>query len=185
MNAKISVSVSNLCWNDHIFVIYNLHDCTFKFNCVRFWMKWNHGWNEIWMKQWLKTRSEESASANIFLELPLTNSHIIFEWMQYHNTDHTLTFIHWLTVHLTLLTLTIMTLPLEQNSEAATGDVLKNLSNFTGKRLCWSLIFTMLQAFGPATLLKDSCIGVFLWNLRNFKNTYFEEHLWTTAPAYL
>ena len=42
------------------------------------------------MKPWLKTRSDESACANIFVELPLTNSGIIFE---YHTIDHILTFI--------------------------------------------------------------------------------------------
>ena len=29
----------------------------------------------------------------------------------------------------------------------------KNFANFTGKRLCWSLLFTKLQAFRAATLL--------------------------------
>ena len=36
--------------------------------------------------------------------------------------------------------------------------------------------------FIKTTLLKkDSNTGVFLWNLQKFKNTYFEEHLRTTA----
>ena len=52
----------------------------------------------IWMKPYLKTRSDKSAFANIILELPLTNA-----------IDHTLTFIHWLLIHLILLTLTILT----------------------------------------------------------------------------
>ena len=73
-----------------------------------------------------------------------------------------------------LLTLTILTQLLEQNSEAATGGVLKNFANFTGKHLCWSLFFTKLQAFRPATLLKrDSYTGVFLWNLRNSEEQLF------------
>ena len=38
--------------------------------------------------------------------------------------------------------------------------VLKNCANSTGKHLCWSLFLIKLQVF---------------------KNTYFEEHLWTTA----
>ena len=72
-----------------------------------------------------------------------------------------------------LLALTILTQPLEQNSEAAAGDVLKIFPNFTEKHLCWSLFFKKLQAFRPATLLKkDSYTGVFLLNLRNS-----EEHL--------
>ena len=72
-----------------------------------------------------------------------------------------------------LLTLTILTQPPEQNSEAAAGGVLKIFAVFTGKRLYWSLFLKKLQAFRPATLLKrDSYAGVFLWNLRNS-----EEHL--------
>ena len=55
-------------------------------------------------------------------------------------------------------------------------DVLKNLANFTEKHLCWSL-FLILK--------RDSNTPIFLWNLRNFKNTYFEEHLRTTASAYI
>ena len=42
-----------------------------------------------------------------------------------------------------LLTLTIMTQPSEQNSEAVKG-----------KSVCWSPFFTNLEAFRPATLLK-------------------------------
>ena len=39
-----------------------------------------------------------------------------------------------------------------------------------------------MQAFRPAALLKrDSNTWVFLRILRIFKNTYFEEHLWTAA----
>ena len=44
--------------------------------------------------------------------------------------------------------------PLEQNSKAATRGVFKNFTNFTEKHLCWSLFFTKLQVFRPATLLK-------------------------------
>ena len=81
------------------------------------------------------------------------------EWIQHHTMDHTLTLIHWLLIHLILLTLTILTQPPEQNSEAAAGHVLKNFANFTGKHLCWSL-FPKLQAFRPATPLKtDSYTG--------------------------
>ena len=53
---------------------------------------------------------------------------------------------------------------------------------FTGKHLYRSLFLIKLQAWRPATLLKcDSNTGVFLWNLRNFYNTSFEEHIRTTA----
>ena len=47
--------------------------------------------------------------------------------------------------------------------------VLKNLRNFTGKHLCWSLFLIKLQTFRPATLLRrETKTGFFLWNLRNF-----------------
>ena len=88
--------------------------------------------------------------------------------MQHHANDHTLTFIQWLLIY--LLTL------------RNTGGVLKIFANFTGKHLCWSLFFTKLQAFRPATLLKiDSYTSAFLWNLRNS-----EEHLfWRTSERLL
>ena len=47
-------------------------------------------------------------------------------------------------------------------------------------------LFNNLQDWVTETLLKrDSKTGVFLWNLRNFKNTYFEEYLLTTAPVFI
>ena len=50
------------------------------------------------------------------------------------------------------------------------------------KHLCWSLFFKKLLVFRPPNLSKrDSNTDTFLWNLQNFKNAYFEEHLWTTA----
>ena len=52
--------------------------------------------------------------------------------------------------------------------------VLKYFANFTGKLLCWILFSVKLQVFRPVTLLKrDSSTGVFLWNLQNFKSTFF------------
>ena len=49
--------------------------------------------------------------------------------------------------------------------------VLKNLTMFTGKPLCWSLFLIKLQAKRPATLFKRDC------NTEVFQNIYFEEHL--------
>ena len=86
--------------------------------------------------------------------------------------------IHWLfyIIHNYILTLTILTQPPEQNSEATAGGVLKNFANSTGKHLCWSLFLKKLQAFRPTTLLKrDSYTGVFLWNLRNFEEDLFRK----------
>ena len=53
--------------------------------------------------------------------------------------------------------------------------VFKNLSNFTGKNLSWSVF--KLQAFRPL-LQRDFNSGAFLWNLLDF-----EEHLQVTAPG--
>ena len=45
-------------------------------------------------------------------------------------------------------------------------------------------LFNKVAGLRPGTLLKrDSNTGVFLWILRNFKNTYFEEHLSTGASS--
>ena len=83
-----------------------------------------------------------------------------------------------LLIHLMLLTLTIMTQPSEQNSEAGKG-----------KSLCWSLFFTKLEAFRPATLLKkrqkEAPTQVFpgeIWG--TLKNNCFAENLWTTDSVY-
>ena len=91
--------------------------------------------------------------------------------MQHHTTDHTLiTYTSYM-----LLTLTIMTKPPEQNLEAVTGDVFKNFANFTGKHLCWSFFFTKLQAFRPATLLKETPTQVFSCEICEIhKNTYLK-----------
>ena len=56
--------------------------------------------------------------------------------------------------------------------------VLKNLENFTGKHVCWSLFSIKLRAFRPATSLKrDSNTGVFLRILRNVLKNLF----WRTS----
>ena len=52
--------------------------------------------------------------------------------------------------------------------------VLKNVTNFTGKHLCWSFILMKLQARRLATLLKgDSNTGVFLVKFAKFLRTPF------------
>ena len=44
----------------------------------------------------------------------------------------------------------------------------------TGKQLCWSLFFIKLEPWRPAISLKrNSNIGVFLWNFRNFRKHFF------------
>ena len=60
--------------------------------------------------------------------------------------------------------------------------VLKNFTIFTGTHLFWSLPSTDLRASRNTTFFKrDSNTGIFLWILQNFKNTYFDESLWTIA----
>ena len=52
---------------------------------------------------------------------------------------------------------------------SAKNGALKNLWNFTGKNLCWSLFLIKLQTFRPVTLLRrDSNTGFFVWNLQSF-----------------
>ena len=53
----------------------------------------------------------------------------------------------------------------------------KNLVQFIGKHLCWSVFFNKLQAWGMQLYQKRDCItGVFLWILWNFfRNTFFTE----------
>ena len=49
--------------------------------------------------------------------------------------------------------------------------VLKNFGIFTGKYLCWSVFFNKKAGLQVCSFIKK----------RVFKNTYFEEHLWTAA----
>ena len=51
------------------------------------------------------------------------------------------------------------------NSPVKIG-VLKNVANFTGKQLCWSIFLIELQA---VLLKRDSNTDVFLWNSQNFQ----------------
>ena len=58
-------------------------------------------------------------------------------------------------------------------------------SQYSQKNACVGVSFSIqLQAFGPAALWKGiSNAGALLWILQNFINTYFEEHLPTTASS--
>ena len=109
--------------------------------------------------------------------------------MQHHAIDHTkdvtLTFIHWFLIIIYLLTLTILIQSPEQNSEAAAGVVLKNFANFTEKHLCWSLFFTKLRAFRPATLLKKRLLKrCFPMKNGKFWITPISKNIWTTSSVY-
>ena len=60
--------------------------------------------------------------------------------------------------------------------------VQKNFAKFTGKYLCLSLFFDKVQGLKFAALLKrDFDTVVFMQILRNFRNTFFIEHLQATA----
>ena len=62
---------------------------------------------------------------------------------------------------------------------------LKNFANFTEKNLRWSHFFIKLEFWRPATLLKKTATLVLSFEICNhFKNTYFEEHLWTSAAMF-
>ena len=57
--------------------------------------------------------------------------------------------------------------------------VLRNFAKFTGKTLCHNLFLNKVAGLRPATLLKRR-----LWHRRfPVKNTFFTEHLRTTASA--
>ena len=59
---------------------------------------------------------------------------------------------------------------------------LKNFTIFTGKQMRCSLFLIELQAWKPATVLKDTLTKVFFCEYcENFKNTYFQEKLQATA----
>ena len=61
-----------------------------------------------------------------------------------------------------------------QNTEAATGGVLKAFTNFRGNHPCQSLFFDKIAGLRPATVLKrDSDAGVFCEFCEIFKNTFF------------
>ena len=52
--------------------------------------------------------------------------------------------------------------------------VLRNVTKFTWKHLCWSLFFNKVPGLRPENLLKrESNTGVFWWILRNFLRTLF------------
>ena len=60
--------------------------------------------------------------------------------------------------------------------------ILKNLVNFAGKHICWSLVLIKLQFWGPTTLLKKIPTQVFSCEIYKIqKKNCFEEHLWTSA----
>ena len=60
------------------------------------------------------------------------------------------------------------------------ADILQNrcFEKFRKFRIKTPVLKSLFKAWRPATLRrKDSNTGVFLWNLRNFENTFFIEHL--------
>ena len=64
--------------------------------------------------------------------------------------------------------------------------VLRNFAKFTGKHLCQRLFFDKVAGLRPATLLKKSLAQVFSYEFCEIsKNTFFTEHLRTTASEYL
>ena len=62
----------------------------------------------------------------------------------------------------------------------------KNFTKFTGKHLFQSLVFNKVAGLRSATLLKKETLAqVFSCEFCEiFKNTFFTEHIWTTASVY-
>ena len=64
--------------------------------------------------------------------------------------------------------------------------VLEIVSKFTGKHLCQSRLFKKVTGLRPATLLKKRLAQAFSCEFCEiFKNTFFTEHLCTTASETL
>ena len=56
--------------------------------------------------------------------------------------------------------------------------VFKHFANCTRKNLCWSLFLIKLQPWRPDTFSKrDSNAGVFLWNCKIFRKSFFHRTL--------
>ena len=74
-------------------------------------------------------------------------------------------------------------------TEAATGGVLKekfvlrNFTKFSGKPLCQRLFFNIVAGLRPSNLFeKEPLAQLFTCEIREIsKNTFFTEHLWSTA----
>ena len=63
--------------------------------------------------------------------------------------------------------------------------VLKNFAIFRGKHLLRSFFLIKLQVWSPVIVLRETPIQVFPCEYcKIFRNTYFEEHLRTTASAF-
>ena len=62
---------------------------------------------------------------------------------------------------------------------------IRNFAKLTGKHLCQSLLFNKVAGLRPATLLKEALAQVFSCQFCEIsKNTFFTEHLWTTASVF-
>ena len=59
--------------------------------------------------------------------------------------------------------------------------VLRNFTKLTGKHLCQSLIFSKVACVRPATFLKRDSVASAGEFCEISRNTFFTEHLWTTA----
>ena len=60
----------------------------------------------------------------------------------------------------------------------------KSYAEFTGKHQCWSLFLIKLQTGGACSFIKKTPAQMLSCEIcETFKNTYFEEHLWTTAST--
>ena len=78
--------------------------------------------------------------------------------------------IHWLLIHLILLTLIIMTQTPKQNSDAAAGGVLKNFAIFTEKKIYVGVFFYKVASL-------QNCIVIKKWLLHRCFCVNFEKFL--------
>ena len=105
--------------------------------------------------------------------------------MQHHTIDHTLNlYSDYFTFYVTYT----------YNSDTVTGAEFRSSSRkcflkfckFHRKHLCWSLFFYKVASLQARNVIKKETPAQVLSGeiLSILKNTYFEEHLWTTAAVY-
>ena len=130
----------------------------------------------------MKTRSNNSACVNIFLELLLTN--LYRHYFKMNATSMMYDSYYWSCIDFYTVityTLTIMKQPPDQNPETAAGSVLKIFCKSHRKiPVLESFFYNAAKAFEPATSLKWDSWGI----CEILKSTYFEKHLWTAVFVY-
>ena len=170
MNHKIlSWNTFTLVSNFHCVCFSSIKNCVYrekirvKFNSIKKYLllvkqkqKYSKIVKLIWMKPCLKTSSDKSAYANIFLEL-FNKLTLSLSWNECNImllTIYWLLYIDYLYILYYLLTLTVLTWPQEQNSEAAVGGTLKWFCKFHRKISALESLFYKIPSFQACNVTK-------------------------------